>query len=148
MLDRFLRDRIEEKVGNVVGERAANQKLHREIIDTLGVSALVRLLGMHPALRENIAHGAGEGLKTLARAGIHQFNDIVEDEMAFIECIVRPRDWNRPAVVLPHELRRIIESGGCWVNWNFLRLCFHQRFLSEVEFPVKILCVPPVEHSL
>ena len=102
---------------------------------------------MNPALRHNIAHRAGEGLKTLARAGSHQFNDIVENKMAFIKCTVRSRERNRPAVVSPDELRQIIGSGRRWRNWNFLRLCFHQRFLSEVELPVKMLCAPPVERS-
>ena len=48
LLDGFFRDRIEEKVGDVVGQRAADEKLHREVVDTLRVLTLVGRLGMTP----------------------------------------------------------------------------------------------------
>ena len=104
LLDGFFRDRIEEKIRDVVGQRAADEKLHREVVDALRVLALVGRLGMHPSLRQNIAHGAGDSLKALAWAGGHQFDDVVEDEMPFIERVIRSRERNRPAAVLLDEL--------------------------------------------
>ena len=78
--------RIEQQVGDdVVGQRPADEELHREVVDPLGVLAVVGLLGLHPALREDVAHGAGDGLEPLAGAGRRRIDDVVEDEMAFIE---------------------------------------------------------------
>ena len=111
LLDGFFRDRIEEKVGDVVGQRAADEKLHREVVDTLRVLTLVGRLGIHPSLRQNIAHGTGDSLKALAWAGGHQFDDVVENEMPFIERVIRSRERNRPAAVLLDELHHVIGCG-------------------------------------
>ena len=46
----FLDERLDQQVGDVVGERAADQELHREVIDPLGVLAVVGLLRLEPAL--------------------------------------------------------------------------------------------------
>ena len=110
LLDDFFRDGIEKKVRDIVGERAADEKFHREIVNALGVLALIGFLGMHPALRKNIAHGAGDGLKTLARADRRCFHDVVKDEVALIERIVRSGKLNRPAAVLLEELRWLVGS--------------------------------------
>ena len=92
LLDGLLHEGIEQQVGDIVGQRAADEKLHREIVDTLGVVAFVRLLRLHPALRQDIPHGVSHRLKTLACASSGQLDDVVEDEMAFIERVVRTRD--------------------------------------------------------
>ena len=89
-MDSLLRDRIEQQIRDIVGQRAADEKLHREVVDALRVLALVGVLRQHPALREDIPHGAGEGLKALARAGRRQIDDVVEEEMPLVERIVRP----------------------------------------------------------
>ena len=91
LLDGFFRDGIEEKVRDVVGQRAADEKFHREIVDALGVLALIGLLGTHPSLREDIAHGAGDGLKTLASADRRHFHNVVKDEVPLVERIARSR---------------------------------------------------------
>ena len=90
LLDGFFRDGIEEKVRDIVGQRAADEKFHREIVNALGVLALIGLFGTHPSLRKNIAHGAGDGLKTLARADRRCFHDVVKDEVPLIKRIVVP----------------------------------------------------------
>ena len=105
LLDDFFRDGIEEKVRDIVGQRAADEKFHREIVNALGVLALIGFIGTHPSLRENIAHGAGDGLKTLARADRRCFHNVVKDEVALIKRIVRSGELNRPAAVLLEELR-------------------------------------------
>ena len=107
LLDGFFRDGIEEKVRDIVGQRAADEKFHREIVNALGVLALIGLFGTHPSLRKNIAHGAGDGLKTLARADRRRFHDVVKDEVALIKRIVRPGELNRPAAVLLEKLRYV-----------------------------------------
>src|SRR5262249_37110597 len=71
LLGGFFRDRIQEKVGYIVSQRAADEKLHREIIDALGVAAFVGLFAEYPTLRQNIPHRAGKSLKTLTRPGGH-----------------------------------------------------------------------------
>ena len=66
----------------------------------LGFSRSYVSLRAHPSLREDIAHGTGEGLKPLARAGSRQIDDVVEDQVPLVERVVRPREWNRAAPVL------------------------------------------------
>ena len=100
LLDGLLRERIEQEVGDVVGQRAADEELHREVVDALGVLALVRVLRVDPSLRKDVPHGAGEGLETLARAGSRQVDDVVEDQVPFVERVVRPRELNRATPVL------------------------------------------------
>src|SRR5262245_61581330 len=71
LLGGFFRDRIQEKVGDIVSKRAADEKLHREIINAFGVDAFVALFAEYPTLRQNISHRAGKSLKTLTRSGSH-----------------------------------------------------------------------------
>ena len=66
---------------------------------------------MHPALREDVPHGVGEGLKTLARPRILQINDGVEGKMAFVERVVRPRELDRAGRVLLEEFRNVGRFG-------------------------------------
>ena len=104
LLDGFFRDRIEEKVRDIVGQRAADEKLHREIVDALGVLALVGLFGVYPTLRQDIPHGAGKGLETFARTGGHQLKDVIEEEMTLVKSVVCSCELNWPAAVLLDEL--------------------------------------------
>ena len=108
LLDNLLHEGIEQQVGDIIGQRAANEKLHREIVDAFGVVALICFLRLHPALRQDIPHGVRHRLKTLTGAGHRQLDDVVEDEMAFIERIVRAREPNRATAVLAEELRHSV----------------------------------------
>src|SRR5262249_40412868 len=132
LLDGFLRNRIEEKVGYIVSQRTADEKLHREVIDSLRVSVLVGFLRLYPTLRQDIAHGPSDSFKALSGTSRHQFYDIVEDEMPFIEAVMRSRERNRPAAVLLDELRHFIGSQFRG-NWIFLRLRFHRISFSEIH---------------
>ena len=117
VLDGLLGDGIEQEVRYVVGQRAAEEELHRQVVDALGVLALVGLLGQHPALREDVAHGARERLEALARAGGSRADDVVEQQVAFIECLVRSGKLDGAAAVLSAELRQAVGPrrcrGGC-----------------------------------
>ncbi len=91
---------------------------------------------MHPSLRKNIAHGAGDGLKTLARADRRHFHDVVKDEVPLIERIVRSRELNRPAAVLLEELRRSSDPVDVAETDLFCFCAFIALFLSAFEFSV------------
>ena len=108
--DRLLHHGIEPEIHDIVGQRAADEKLHGEIVHALGVLARVCILGQDPALREDIPHRASEGLKTLTRAGIGQFDDVVEEEMPLVERVVRAYEFDWAAAILPEELRYAIGS--------------------------------------
>ena len=97
-------DRVEQQVRDVVGERAADQELHREVVDALGVLALVGALGAHPALREDVPHGARDGLEALPRTERRGVDDVVEQQMPLVERIVRAGELDRAAAVLLEEL--------------------------------------------
>src|SRR5215475_15047667 len=79
LLGGFFRNRIEKEIGDVINQRAADEKLHREIVDALGVLALVGFLREYPTLRQDIAHGAGKSLRTLPRPSGHQLDDVVKE---------------------------------------------------------------------
>jgi hypothetical protein len=83
-LDGFLSHRIEQKVGDVVAKRAANQKLHREIVGTLGILTFVRFLGVHPTLREYVADRMGKRFKPHPGVRSRQVDDVVKNQMALI----------------------------------------------------------------
>ena len=51
----------------LLAQGAPDQELHGEIIDALGVLAVVGLLRAHPPLREDIPDGAGDGFVALPR---------------------------------------------------------------------------------
>ena len=106
--DDLPRDRIEQQVHDVVGERAADQELHRQVVDPLRVLALVGLLGAYPSLGQDVAHGASEGLEAFARSGGRGSEDAVEDEMALIEPVGAPREPDRATAVLCEKVGGLI----------------------------------------
>ena len=88
--------RLEQQVHDVVGQRAADEELHRQVVDALGVLALVGLLGEHPALREDVAHGAGEGLEALARRRRRPARRRCRKQVPLVERVVRPGESTGP----------------------------------------------------
>ena len=54
-LEEILDHGIEHEVRDVVRERPADEELHRQVIDALGVGAIVGHLGLEPALGEQVA---------------------------------------------------------------------------------------------
>ena len=103
LLRRFPDDRVEQEIGDVIGERAPDQVLHREIVDALGVLPRVVFFGADPALRQEVAHRAGQRLEPFARPGGSQRHDIVEDQVPLIESIGRTRELDRATAVLLQE---------------------------------------------
>jgi hypothetical protein len=76
-----------------------HEELHREIIHALGILVGVGVLGEHPALREDVAHGAGDGLEAIAWAGSARSDDVVEEQVPLVERFVRPRELHGAAAV-------------------------------------------------
>jgi hypothetical protein len=99
-----LRDRAKQEIPEVVGQRAPDQELHREIIDAFGIRLLVRLLRAQPALREDVPHGAGGGLVALAWTYRRGIDDAVEHEMTLVEGVAGPGELERTASVLLEQL--------------------------------------------
>src|SRR5262249_17807022 len=64
---------------------APDEKFHREVVNALCILLLVSRLGLDPPLRQNVAHGTGEGLEPLARAGDYRIDGPIEDQMSFIQ---------------------------------------------------------------
>src|SRR5205809_6609360 len=78
------REATEQEVRDVVGQGAADQELHREIVDSFGILTLVGFLREHPALGEDVAHRASQSLKPLPRACGRQIHNVIEEEVAFV----------------------------------------------------------------
>ena len=102
-MNRFAQ-RIEPEIHDIVPERPADQELHRKVVDALRVLAVVGLLGLAPALREDVPYRAGDRLIALPRADLPGIDDIVEHEMPLVESVARPGQLDRTAAVLPDEV--------------------------------------------
>jgi hypothetical protein len=98
---------IEHEVHDVVAERAANEKLNRDIIDPLRILARVGLLRTQPAVRKNVSHRAGGGFVALPRVGGRRFDDIVELQMPLVERVRNSGEGRRADAVLAQEDVRI-----------------------------------------
>jgi len=99
VIDHPLHDGIKKQIEDIVGQGAPDQELHREIVNPLGISLLVRLLGPQPSLREDVPHGTGGGLVTLPRLHRRGIDDVVAQEVALVERIARAGEPNRAAPV-------------------------------------------------
>ena len=121
-LDHVVHDRTEQEVRDVVGQRASDQKLHREVIDALGIRAIVGLLCAHPALRQDVANRAGEGLVTLARGGRRRIGHVVEEQVPLVERIRAARQLHRSASILSTQRSHGVRGR---------RVCAHRRAFSR-----------------
>jgi hypothetical protein len=95
--------RVEHEIHNVVGKRAANQELDRDVIDPFRIIAFIRLIGPDPPLRENIPDRARRCVIALARVSGWRVDDVVELEMPFVERIRRARERRRAATIVPED---------------------------------------------
>ena len=93
-------DRIEHEVQDVIAERAADEKLDRDIVDPLWILARVGLVRLKPTLRKNVSHRAGGGLVALSRVGGLELDDIVELHAPLIEGVRRSGEGRRADAVL------------------------------------------------
>ena len=91
--------RFKQQVGHIVGRRAAKEKLHGQVVDALGILALVCFLREDPSLRENISHGPSKGFVTLPAADRRKIFYVVEEQMPFVQP-VRSHQRNGAASVL------------------------------------------------
>src|SRR5262249_6398026 len=82
LVEEGLEKRIEEEVGDVVGQRAADQELERHVVDALGVEALIPLLGLEPALRQHVADRARDRLELVARRRGGGARHLIEGQVA------------------------------------------------------------------
>src|SRR4029077_14074700 len=73
--------------------------------------ALVCLLRAHPALREDVADGAGERLIAIARVGFRRIDHAVEQQMPLVEPIRAARQLHRTASVLLAQRRHGVRGG-------------------------------------
>src|SRR5208283_4159047 len=85
--------------------RAPKEKLHGQVVNALGILLQVRLLGQYPALRKDIAYGAGNSLKALTRTRYLRVDHSVKNEMPFVERIFCSHKRNRPTTILVHKPR-------------------------------------------
>ena len=93
---------IEQKIGDIVGERSPDQKLHRQIIDPLRVLPVIGAVGQNPALRQHIAHRTRGCLEALARSGGFRSDDVVEKQVPLVQGVVVAGEPDR-ATAVPGE---------------------------------------------
>jgi hypothetical protein len=79
---------LQAHVQDVVRQGPADEELHREVADLLGLSRLLGLLGEDPALHEHVPNGVGESLEALTRVGARRVHDVVEHEVPVVEVTV------------------------------------------------------------
>ena len=104
LLDDSLHGGIEEEVHDVVCQGPPDEELHGEVVDALGVRALISALRAQPPLRKDIPHRAGDGLEPRSRIHGSGINDVVEHEMPLVQRFGRPREPDWPALIPLDEL--------------------------------------------
>jgi hypothetical protein len=76
------------QVEDVVDERAADEKLHRQIIDPLWVFPAVGFSGREPLIGQQVPQRTRDGLKPLALAGIFQRDDVIVDQVSLVKLAI------------------------------------------------------------
>ena len=92
---------IEQHVRDVVRQRAPDQELHREVVSPLRILPVVSCLRPHPPLRQHVTHRPRDGLEAIAGAGGLRVDHVVEEQVPVIQTVVRSRELDRAASVLP-----------------------------------------------
>ena len=127
----LLDERIQQQIRDVVGQRPADQELHRQIVDALGVLPVVGALGLDPALRKHVAHRAGDGLEALSRlGGSERVDHVVEQQMALEQRIGSPGKRNGAEIVECRRLRLRVDARSLVHDALLHRLfgfCFARR---------------------
>ncbi len=100
---------LDLEVVDRVGQRPADEELHRQVVNLLGVLLVVGAVGQQPSLREQIAERPGQGLEPLARAGLVLGHDVVEDQAPVVTLVVG--DAERTALVLVERIQSLLHSG-------------------------------------
>ena len=102
----------EHQVRDVVRQRPADQELHREVVDLLGIDPVVLSLGPDPALGEHVADGGGHGLELLAGPGLLRIDDVVEHEPSLVQGVVRAGELDGPTPVPGEEFAEAVALGA------------------------------------
>jgi len=118
LLGGSLDDRIKQQIGDIVSQRSSDQEFHRQVIDALGVLAVVRGFGAHPTLRQDIPDRASHGPIALMRPGTRRSDSIVKQQVAFVKTVIRARKSNRAAAIL----------------FKKYRLGFQARYAASADF--------------
>ena len=128
---------LEQQVGHIISERAADQELHREVVNAFRILVFVCLFGFHPTLGQDVADRARERFKSRTRVRIGWSEDVIEDEVTFVESALSTRELNRPAAILGSNgfksLRRY-RSCGC-IFWDIQMLFLFDRVPAHRTFP-------------
>ena len=91
---------VQEKVHHIVGERAADEKFHGEVIHALGVVARISALGINPSPRQKFPHGERERLESFVRRRARQADDLVDQQVLLVQDLVQARRSVQVARVL------------------------------------------------
>jgi len=86
----------QERVGDIVGERPAEQEFHREVIGPLGILLRIGILRLKPSLRNDVADRPGGRLVLVAQRGVPRIDDMVEDQVPLVECVLGSGNWMGP----------------------------------------------------
>ena len=80
----LVNERLDLQVGDRVQQGAADQELHRQVINLLGVRTVVDRLREQPALGQQVAERAGHRLESLPLVRLLHRDDVVEDQVAIV----------------------------------------------------------------
>jgi len=104
LVESLLDHGIEHEVHDIVAERAANEKLHRDIVDPLRILACVGLIRTQPAFRKDVSYRSGGGFIAFSRIRRPRLDDIVELQVPLVQRVRRPGEARRADAVLLQEL--------------------------------------------
>ena len=102
--------RIEHEVHDVVAERAADEKLDRDVVDPLRILACIGFVRAQPAVGKSVSHRAGGGFVAFARIGGLRLDDVVELQVPIIERVRPSGEANRADAVAPQEFVAVQRS--------------------------------------
>ena len=103
-----MHNRLDQEIGQIVGQRPSDQELHRQIIDLLGIFPIIGRIGPEPALRQEVTQGICYSLETVAHSGRLGIDHVVQDQVALVGRIGITRKLDRATLI---ELQEILQ---CW----------------------------------
>src|SRR5207248_1896745 len=107
VVDETPRDPVEPKIENVVTQRAADQKFHRQVINALRILAIIGVLGAVPALGKDVPYRARDRFVTFSWPDLGGIDAAVEHQMPLVKRIVAPGESDRAAAILFQKLRQL-----------------------------------------
>ena len=135
----------QHQVRDVVRQRPADQELHREVVDLLGIDPVVLLLGPDPALGEHVADRGGDGLELLAGPGVLRVDDVVEHQPSLVQGVVRAGEPDGPTPVPGEEVAEAVALGAGGPNGPCWGGSLGSRCSLLVRFPSAVMITEDVE---